>query len=183
MDQPMSNFAFSMMSAMFKVRDLLRPRKEILDEVGIKPGHRVLDYGCGPGGYVAAAAELVGRSGMVYALDMHPLAIQKVEKIARKNQLANVQTIRSDCQTGLPDDSIDVVLLYDILHMLSDPHAVLAELHRVLKPDGVLSLNEPHMGEQDVLSAMTNGHPFRLARRGERTYSFMNAAPAADLDA
>ena len=183
MDQPMSNLAFSMMSAMFKVRDLLRPRKEILGEVGIKPGFRVLDYGCGPGGYVAAAAELVGRSGMVYALDMHPLAIQNVEKIVRKNQLANVKTIRSNCQTGLPDDSVDVVLLYDILHMLSDPHAVLAELRRVLKPDGVLSLNEPHMGEQDVLAAMTNGHAFRLARRGERTYSFMDAALAAGLEA
>ena len=179
----MANFAFSMMSAMFKVRDLLRPRKEILGELGIKPGFRVLDYGCGPGGYVATAAELVGRSGMVYALDMHPLAIEKVEKIVRKNQLANVKTIRSDCQTGLPDDSIDVVLLYDILHMLSDPHAVLAELRRVLKPDGVLSLNEPHMGEQDVLSAVTNGHAFRLARRGERTYSFVDAALAADLEA
>jgi ubiquinone/menaquinone biosynthesis C-methylase UbiE len=183
MDQPMSDFAFSMMSAMFRVRDLLRPRKEILGEVGIKPGFQVLDYGCGPGGYVATAAELVGRSGMVYALDMHPLAIEKVEKIVRKNRLANVKTIRSDCQTGLPDDSIDVVLLYDILHMLSDPHAVLAELRRVLKPDGVLSLNEPHMGEQDVLAAMTNGHTFRLARRGERTYSFMDAAPAAGLAA
>jgi ubiquinone/menaquinone biosynthesis C-methylase UbiE len=183
MDQPMSNFAFSMMSAMFKVRDLLRPRMEILGEVGIKPGFRVLDYGCGPGGYVATAAELVGRSGMVYALDVHPVAIQNVEKIVRKNQLANVKTIRSDCETGLPDDSIDVVLLYDILHMLSDPHAVLAELRRVLKPDGVLSLNEPHMGEQDVLSAMTNGHAFRLARRGERTYSFVDAAPATGLEA
>ena len=175
MNRPMPNFAFEMMSAMFKVRDLLRPRREILAEAAIKPGDLVLDYGCGPGGYVVPTAELVGESGAVFALDLHPLAIRKVQEIARKHQLANVQAIHSDCETGLPGESVDVVLLYDILHMLSEPHAVLAELHRVLKPDGVLSLNEPHMDEGDVVPRVTGGQLFRLGRRGEYTYSFSKA--------
>jgi len=172
MDKPMPNLAFQMMSAMFKLRDLLRPRGPILAEAGIEPGDRVLDFGCGPGAYVPAAAERVGATGVVYALDLHPLAIQKVEDLAGRKRLTNVRTIHSDCNTGLPDDSVDVVLLYDILHMLSDPHAVLGELHRVLKPDGVLSLNEPHMGEEDVVSRMSDSRLFTMARRGEHTYSF-----------
>ena len=179
MHRPMSNFGFTMMSAMFKVRDLLRPREDILREAGIKPGDRVLDYGCGPGGYVAAAADMVGDSGVVYALDLHPLAIRKVQEIARERELANVRTIHSDCRTGLPGGSIDVVLLYDVLHGLSDSRAVLAELHRVLKPDGVLSLNEPHLDEEDVLSRMAGSRLFGLARTGEHTYTFVKAAPAA----
>ena len=177
MDKPMANFAFQMMSAMFKLRDLLRPRSEILDEVEIRPGDRVLDFGCGPGGYVAPVAERVGESGAVYALDLHPLAIQKVQGLARRKGLANVKTIHSDCQTGLPENSVDVVLLYDIVHMLSEPRAVLGELYRVLKPDGVLSVNEPHIGEEEVLARVTGGRLFRLAQRGERTYSFAKASP------
>jgi ubiquinone/menaquinone biosynthesis C-methylase UbiE len=97
----------------------------ILKEVGIKPGFQVLDYGCGPGSYIIPLAELVGESGKVYALDIHPLAIRKVQDIASKKRLANVETILSDCQTGLPDNSLDVVLLYDVFHHLSDPDGVL----------------------------------------------------------
>jgi ubiquinone/menaquinone biosynthesis C-methylase UbiE len=173
MDRRMPNFGFEMMAAMFQVRDWLRPRSEILAEVVIQPGDQVLDYGCGPGGYVAATAELVGEAGEVYALDIHPLAIRKVQDIVRKHRLTNVKTIHSDCKTGLPDDSLDVVLLYDVLGSLDDPHAILTELYRVLKPDGILSLNEPHMGEEAILATVANGHLFRLGKRGARTYSFL----------
>jgi len=129
MDKPMPKFDFRFMSLGYKFRDFFLPRKNVLKEVAIKPGFDVLDYGCGPGGYIIAAAELAGKSGKIYALDIHPLAIQRVQGIAAKKQLANVETICSDCKTGLPDNSVDVVLLYDTLHDLSDPNGVLEELH------------------------------------------------------
>jgi ubiquinone/menaquinone biosynthesis C-methylase UbiE len=172
MDTPMPDLGFNMMALLFKARDLLQPRKEILQEANIKPGFLVLDYGCGPGGYVAAAAEMVGEAGQVYALDIHPLAIQRVQNIARKRRLANVGTIQTDCETGLPDNSVDVVLLYDVFHGLSDPQAILTELHRVLKRDGTLSFNDHHMHEAEILSRVTSGHLFKLARKGKRTFSF-----------
>jgi len=160
---------------MFRVRDLLLPRAEILKEVGIEPGFCVLDYGCGPGGYVAGAAELVGESGKVYALDIHPLAIQQVQKIAEKRQLTNVETIHSDCDTRLPDASLDVVLLYDVFHMLNRRSSLLAELHRVLKEDGVLSFNDPHMSKDSAVSGVTGSQLFRLSSEGRKTLSFSKA--------
>jgi len=160
------------MSFGYKFRDLFLPRMNILKEVGIKPGLHVLDYGCGPGSYIIPLAELVGKSGKIYALDIHPLAIQMVQNIASKRQLANVETIRSDCKTGLSDNSLDVVLLYDTLHTSSDPNEVLEELHRVLKPSGVLSFSDHHMKENEIVSKVTNRGLFRLSRKGKRTYSF-----------
>jgi ubiquinone/menaquinone biosynthesis C-methylase UbiE len=145
----------------------------ILKEVGIKPGFRVLDYGCGPGSYIIPLAELVGESGKVYALDIHPLAIRKVQDIASKKQLTNVKTILSDCKTGLPDNSLDVVLLYDIFHHLSEPDLILKELRRVLKLDGVLSFSDHHMKENEIISRVTNSGLFKLARKGQRTYTFL----------
>lgn len=173
MDKPMSNFDFQFMSLGYKFRDLRLPRLNILKEVGIKPGFHVLDYGCGPGSYIMPLAKLVGESGKVYALDIHPLAIQKVQDIASKKQLANVETILSDCQTGLPSNSLDAVLLYAAFHHLSDPDVVLKELHRVLKPDGILSFSDRHMKEKEIMAEVTNGRLFRLLRKGQRTYTFL----------
>jgi len=172
MDKPKSNLDFRLMSLAYIFRDLRLPRMEILKEVGIKPGFRVLDFGCGPGSYVEAASRLVGQSGRVYALDIHPLAVQSVQRMVLKKGLANVETILSDCQSGLPDDSIDVVLLYDTYHGLGEPDKVLKELHRVLKLDGVLSFSDHHMREHEIVAKVTVGGLFHLADKGQRTYSF-----------
>ncbi|MDY6851638.1 MAG: class I SAM-dependent methyltransferase, partial [Thermodesulfobacteriota bacterium] len=116
MEKPGSGFHFKLMSFGFKLRDLFSPRKDVLKEVGIRPGRRLLDYGCGPGSYIPPAAELVGASGKVYALDINPLAVRRVQKIASAKGLANVEAVCSDRRTGLPDSSLDAVLLYDTFH-------------------------------------------------------------------
>jgi ubiquinone/menaquinone biosynthesis C-methylase UbiE len=150
----------------------LEPRKNILKEVGLEKGFHVLDYGCGPGSYIVPLADLVGSPGEIYALDIHPLAIKMVEKRAAKKHLVNVMTIQSDCQTGLPDQSLDRVLLYDVFHDLDQPGIVLKELHRVLKPAGVLSFSDHHLKESDIISGITQTGLFILVRRGRKTFSF-----------
>ena len=76
MDNPISNIHFRLMSLSFKFRDLFLLPGNILEEVDIKTGFHILDYGCGPGSYSLAASKLVGETGKVYALDNHPLAVQ-----------------------------------------------------------------------------------------------------------
>jgi len=174
MDKPKGNLDFRFMSFGFKFRDFFSPRKNTLAEVNIKPAFNILDYGCGPGSYTTVAARLVGSSGKVYALDIHPLAIQQVQKIAIKKRLTNIITILSDCVTGLPDESIDVVLLYDTLHDLSEPDKILAELHRVLKPDGILSFNDHHLKEEnEIIARITGKGLFKLSGKGKRVYNFL----------
>lgn len=173
MDKPMGNFSFRLMSLMFKIRDLLIPRTNILKEVEIKPGFHLLDYGCGPASYSIIASEMVGSTGKVYALDIHPLAVQSVKYIAVKKRLKNIETICSNGATGLPEGSMDVVLLYDTFHHLSNPDVILKELHRVLKPDGVLSFSDHHMKETEIVSGVTQSRLFKLSGKGKRTYSFI----------
>lgn len=174
MDKPCRNFDFRFMSSGYKFRDFFLPRENTLAEVGIEPGFYILDYGCGPGSYTVVAARLVGESGKVYALDIHPLAIRRVQDLAGKKRLANIETILSDCATGLPDESIDVVLLYDILHKLSKPDEVLAELHRVLKPNGILSFNDHHLKEEsEIMARITGKGLFGLSRKGKRVHNFL----------
>jgi len=173
MDDPSSYSHFKGMSFFFKIRDLFLPRKNVLAEVGIQPGYHVLDYGCGPGSYIAPLAKFVGEAGQIYALDVHPLAVQKVQRIASKKGFSSVHTIHSDCQTGLPDQSIDVVLLYDTLHELEEAEKVLMELHRVLKQDGTLSLSDHHLKDDDIQSQMHSKGLFKLSKKGKKTFSFV----------
>lgn len=84
----------------------------------------------------------MGETGKVYALNISPLAVDRIERIARKKGFANVEAICSDCKTGLDDGCRDVVMIYDTFHILDEPDRVLAELHRVLKPDDVLSFSD-----------------------------------------
>lgn len=172
MDEPMSTIGFRLMTIMFKIRDTLKPRINVLNEAGIKSGFRVLDFGCGPGSYIRGIAQLVGTSGEIYALDIHPLSIEKVRKIAAQKGLTNVKTVKSDCDTGLPNSHIDVVLLYDIFHDLSQPDEVLHELHRVLKPDGRLSFSDHHMKDADIVTGLSQNDGFQLSTKGKMTYTF-----------
>ena len=167
-----SNIGFRLMAFGFKLRDFFKPRQDIVEEVGLNRGFQVLDYGCGPGGYVLAVSEAVGASGKLYALDVNPLALEMVKKIIAKNKLENVETILSDCATGLADETLDAVLLYDVFHGLSDQNGVLEELCRVLKPDGVLSFSDHHLKESEITSKVTSTGLFKLQKKGKYTYTF-----------
>jgi ubiquinone/menaquinone biosynthesis C-methylase UbiE len=172
---PEPSFHFRLMALTYAVRDLLQPPLEVLKELGIRAGFHVLDYGCGPGSYIIPLAGLIGPTGRIYALDIHPLAVKMVNRRAAKNHLANVVTIQSDGRTGLPDQSLDAVLLFDVFHDLEQPGVVLRELNRVLKPEGVLSFSDHHLSEQDIVSGVTGEGFFRFVQKGRKTYSFSKA--------
>jgi len=173
-----SDWDYRAMALWFKIRDRLLPRERILAEAGIRPGFQVLDYGCGPGSYIPATVRLAGAGGRVHALDAHPVAARVVDRLIREHGWENVTVIRSHCRTGLPDTSLDVALLYDTFHGLERPADVLAELHRVLKPAGVLSFNDHHLREPEIRTGVTAGGWFELLRKGRYTYTFGKALPA-----
>ncbi|MCP4231656.1 MAG: class I SAM-dependent methyltransferase [bacterium] len=172
MDKPMPNFFFNGMSAILTIRDKFMPPARRLGSVGIKRGDTVLDYGCGPGGYSVVAAEMVGETGKVYALDIQPLAGDRTVKRAKRKGLSNVEGITSGCATGLADESVDVALLYDIIHMLDEPDAVIGELHRILKPDGVFSVDCHHWKQDRVRETVESTGLFKLENAENGTFIF-----------
>ncbi|MBE9507191.1 MAG: class I SAM-dependent methyltransferase [Chloroflexi bacterium] len=143
-----------------------------MGEVGLSPGQCVLDYGCGIGGHSVAAAQAIGEQGVVYAADIHPRALQAVRQAAARASISNIRTIETDCATGLEDSSVDAALFYDTFHSLDQCGPVLRELHRVLKPSGVLSFSDHHMSEEQILAAVAQSGLFRLIRKARRSYLF-----------
>ncbi|MFW9878848.1 MAG: class I SAM-dependent methyltransferase [Candidatus Thorarchaeota archaeon] len=169
----MPKTAFKFMVKHFKKRDERYPPSEKIKKTQIKEGSIVLDYGCGPGSYTIAAAEFVGARGKVYAADIHPLAIEEVIKRAKIKNIKNIETILTNCRTKLEDNSIDVVLLLDIYHDLSDPEKILQELHRVLKKDGFLSVDDHHLKESEIINNITKNRLFRFIEMQDEVFNFM----------
>jgi len=175
-DKPMPNWSFRGMAWLLRFTERFRKPADRLARIGLKRGQTVLEYGCGAGSFTIPAARLVGDEGLVYAVDIHPLAIETVEKRAEQAGLSNVRTIRTDRDTGLPDESVDVVLLYDTLHLVADKQALLAELHRVLKPGGFLSADHQHTDRNEFVAAVTTSELFALQAQHSEVFSFTKAS-------
>jgi len=54
----------------------------------------------------------------------------------------------------LPGESLDIILFYDTYHSLNKPELVMKELHRVLKPDGILSFSDHRMKEEEISTCL-----------------------------
>jgi ubiquinone/menaquinone biosynthesis C-methylase UbiE len=177
----MTKFEFTIMSIAFAVHDFFLPRAKILDEAKINPGDTILDYGCGTGSYSFIAAERAGDGGIIYALDIFPPAVKKVNDLSGKKGITNIKTINADCDTGLEKNIIDAVLFFDTFHMCENRESILKELHRVLKADGVLYFSDHHMKESEIISGITKSGLFSLLRKGRKLYAFVKAGKKATL--
>lgn len=156
----------------FLLRDRFKSRRPVIGETKITEGSKVLDYGCGPGIYTFYASEIVGPDGRIFAVDIHPMAVKRVQKETARREIGNIRTILTDCRTGQSSESIDVILLYDTFHDISQKEALLNELHRILKPAGELSFNDHHMNNAEILDQVTGSGLFALEDIGTYNYSF-----------
>ena len=120
----------------------------------VEEGQSFLDYGCGTGDFTIPAARIVGMRGKVYALDCFSRQLKIVEKKVKKEGLSNIETILSDNKTGLADECIDIIWMCDVFHEVKQKRAVVEELHRVLKREGVLAIYD---GMKDRVLSYTEG--------------------------
>jgi ubiquinone/menaquinone biosynthesis C-methylase UbiE len=114
--------------------------------IGVVPGMRVADFGCGAGIFTIELAKKVGKDGHVYALDVQEPPLETVREKARTEGLVNIETIRANLEvaggSSLPENSQDVVLMANILFQSSKKADILKEAKRILKSGGVLVMIE-----------------------------------------
>jgi SAM-dependent methyltransferase len=109
----------------------------------LKPGETVLDIGCGAGFDSLIAAQQVGPSGRVIAVDMTPAMLEKAERSAREAGLQNID-FRHGLAESLPaaDARIDVIISNGVINLCPDKVSVMKEVHRVLKPGGRFQIGD-----------------------------------------
>jgi ubiquinone/menaquinone biosynthesis C-methylase UbiE len=144
--KPMPDPAFLIMVLFMKFEDLFNNPKDVLKKIPLKRNMTVIDYACGPGRYTIPAAKIIGPEGKVYAVDIQHLAVSTVEKKANSESLKNIQAVLVDSfDTGITASAADLVLLIDALVLIRDRGSLFKEIHRLLKPDGLLFMDSSHM--------------------------------------
>lgn len=114
---------------------------DILLRLGLNnQANDVVEFGCGYGTFTIPAAKII--KGNIYALDIEPDMIRATSEESKKQGLSNVCAILRDFMakgSGLPDESVDYVMLFNILH-LETPDILIGEAKRVLTKSGKLGI-------------------------------------------
>ena len=117
----------------------------ILEQLDINDNMIVADFGCGHGYFTLPLSVLVSQ-GKVYALDVVEEALEAVRSQAQLEGAINIETIRCNLEilggSKLTQDSIDLVILANILFLSQKKSAILKEAKRVLKIGGQIVLIE-----------------------------------------
>ncbi len=138
-----------------------------LRAAGLQPGQRVLEVGCGPGFFTIPAARVVGEQGSVCAVDVNPVAVERVQQKAAAQGVANVEVRCADAaHTSLPESSFDLAFVFGLGHAAGGVAGIWLELHRLLKPGGTLAV-EGRGAPPEALFRLL-GRERRLARYARR---------------
>ncbi len=112
--------------------------RQLLSAAGSQKGMRVADLGCGVGMVTQLLAELVGPTGEVVGVDFSGAQIAQARQLL-PSELAQVSFVEASAtETGLPAESFDLVYCRFLLIHLTEPELALREMHRLLKPNGIL---------------------------------------------
>jgi len=98
------------------------------------------EFGCGYGTFTIPTAKII--KGKIYALDLEPDMIRLTAEEAKKQGLNNVEVVKRDFMadgSGLSDESVDYVMLFNILH-LEKPTVLIDEAKRILREGGKLGI-------------------------------------------
>ncbi|MDD5068846.1 MAG: methyltransferase domain-containing protein [Candidatus Pacebacteria bacterium] len=111
-----------------------------IQQFGLQSGAKVADFGAGSGFYAFEIAKAVGGAGKVYAIDVQKDLLAKIKNEGSKRGFTNIEIIWADVEkpagTHLKADSVDAVLISNILFQLPDKVGAVAEAKRIVKSGG-----------------------------------------------
>jgi ubiquinone/menaquinone biosynthesis C-methylase UbiE len=138
--------------------------KEIVAQFPLDQGATVADFGSGAGDFALVMAEKVGLSGKVYAFDIQPSSLESLRSRAKLQGYTNIYPILANLElikgSKLPDDSVDLVMIHNILFQVEDKKNLILEAGRILRPGGALVVVE-----WDISSPIGPSRETRISQR------------------
>ena len=113
---------------------------EVIESLNIQKSDTVADIGSGGGYFTLEFAKRVGKGGKVYAVDTKQENLDYVKAQSEREGINNVVTVLADDEIGLPEKSVDLVFMRNVVHHLPEPARYFADLKRFLKPDSRVAI-------------------------------------------
>ncbi len=115
----------------------------------LKADDTVLDYACGTG---VVTYKIAADVKEVHAIDISARMIELAKQRAREREVANVHFARKTIfDEGLGTESYDVILAFNVLHLLEDARKAVQRASELLKPGGLMVSETPCLGEAGVV--------------------------------
>jgi len=115
----------------------------LLDQIGVQPGWRAVDVGCGPLGILNLLSDRVGPTGAVIGLDNEPRMLEMGRGVVAELGLQNVQLIQGEAAaSGLPEASFDFAHARLVLINVPNPEEVLREMTALVRIGGVVAVQD-----------------------------------------
>jgi SAM-dependent methyltransferase len=125
--------------------------EQLYEQLGLESGMVVADIGCGLGYHSVPIAQRVGPDGRVIGTEIQPEYRERFEARVQAAMVQNAEFRVVEAETpGLDPESIDLALMVDVYHEISEPQAFLAQLHTALRPGGRLALVEFRAEDPEV---------------------------------
>jgi ubiquinone/menaquinone biosynthesis C-methylase UbiE len=170
-------------------RRVVHPLRSTVDSFRVDRARTVLELGPGPGYFSVEVARRLGPGGRLLCVDIQPKMITALRRRLQREAVANaLPLVGNALALPLADRSVDGAFLVTVLGEVPDRLKALAELRRVLKPGGILSITEtlpdPDYQFPDVVRDLCRASGFRLLEHHRRFFGFtMNFAVDGDASA
>lgn len=138
-----------------------------LERMHLRPGHRILEIGPGPGRLLIPAAERIKPDGEAVGIDIQPGMIERLKERAQTAGIDNLTVILGDASKPHVDEqTFDLVFMVTTLGEIPDRSAAIQESFKALKQGGVLSITElfgdPHYQSRSVVRRLAEEAGFEL---------------------
>ena len=101
-------------------------------------------------------------------MDVHPLAIKKVEESIEKYRLNNVEAVMAEgYNTFIASEAADVVFALDVFHMIEKPKEFLTELGRLAKRDGTVIIEDGHQSRSETVKKIEEAGVLRITHENK----------------
>jgi len=126
-----------------QAEELAEDSARLLDQIGLAPGARVVEIGCGPQGCLELLSSRVGPAGSVVGIELSDHAVQLAREFVSERRLDNVEVRQGNAaETGLPRESFDLATARLVLVNVPEPETIVSEMVALVRPGGVVALHE-----------------------------------------
>jgi len=127
--------------------------EKFLEGVGVKKGQTVLDFGSGEGQYTIPASKVVGANAKVYAVDKDKNVLNKLKRELEERKIVNVELMKEETRIPLGENTVDVVLCYDVIHLVGknesstvkDRMKLYRTIKRIARENALVSVYPTHL--------------------------------------